>query len=319
MMYPKIEPFFTDMLAVSPTHSLYVERSGKKGGCPVFFVHGGPGSHSRANHRGYFDPDYFDIVLFDQRGCGKSEPAGETDENDTWALVEDINAIKDALGINRKISLMGGSWGSTLSLAYALTHPQFVEELILRGVFLGTSDEVRWYTHGLARFATEAWEEFSESGVDDLVDYYYRQINSSDAGVASQAARAWVKYEAQTMMIGAGEQASDKNVSLPPEKDMLARARVQLHFLQHQCFLGDNQLLESAQNIKLPVTIVQGGMDMVCPPVTAYRLSKRLPRATLRLVSNAGHGGLSGALAAALKEEADNLRDRLRRRDESAI
>lgn len=318
-MYPEIAPFFTDMLAVSSTHSIYVERSGKKGGSPVFFVHGGPGSHSRTDHRGYFDPDFFDIVLFDQRGCGKSKPAGETAENDTWALVEDINAIKDAFGINKKISLLGGSWGSTLSLAYALTYPHAVEELILRGVFLGTHDEVRWYTHGLARFATQAWEEFASSGEDDLVDYYYQQINSLDDDAVREAARAWVKYEIQTMMIGASEPASNKNVALPPEKDMLARARVQLHFLKHHCFLHDNQLLESAQKINLPVTIVQGSMDMICPPITAYRLSKRLPQATLRLVGNAGHGGLSGALAAALKEEADNLRDRLRRRNESTI
>ncbi len=313
-MYPEIEPHFTEMLSVSPRHTVYVERSGKKGGYPVFFVHGGPGSHTRADHRRYFDPECFDIVLFDQRGCGKSQPAGETLENTTWELVEDINAIKNALEIDRKVSLFGGSWGSTLALAYAMTYPQYVEELILRGIFLGSSEEVHWYTDGLSRFATEAWEDFSCPGEANLVDYYYRQVHSSDERAANNAARRWVEYETRIMDLGSGTDSSAV-ASLPSSEEMLVRARVQLHFLKHQCFLEEKQLLESAEDLNLPITLVQGALDMVCPPVTAYRLQRALPQANLRLVNEAMHGAQSGKLAVALCEETDKLRDRLSKRD----
>lgn len=314
-MYPEIEPYFTEMLAVSPRHTVYVEKSGKQGGYPVFFIHGGPGSRTRADHRRYFDPEYFDIVLFDQRGCGKSEPPGETAENTTWELVEDINAIKEALKIDRKVSLFGGSWGSTLALAYALTYPHYVEELILRGIFLGSNDEVHWYTDGLSRFAIDAWEDFSCPGEDNLVDYYYQQIHCSDERVANHAARRWAEYETRIMDLGSDAHSSAVVASLPSSEEMLVRARIQLHFLKHQCFLEEQQLLESAEDLNLPVTLVQGALDLVCPPITAYRLQRALPQANLRLVNEAMHGAQSGTLAQALCEETDKLRDRLSKRD----
>lgn len=314
-MYPEIEPHFTDMLAVTPQHSIYVERSGNKGGYPVFFLHGGPGSHSRSDHRRYFDPECFDIVLFDQRGCGKSLPAGETAGNSTWELVEDINAIKGALDVEKKISLFGGSWGSTLALAYALKYPSLVEELILRGIFLGSNDEVRWYTKGLSRFAPEAWEDFSCPEEEDLVDYYYQQIHGEDESSAIQAACRWYEYEARIMNVGSEAHTTADVTSFPPKEEMLARVRIQLHFLKHQCFLDDGYLLESVKDLELPVTLVQGALDLVCPPITAHRLQRALPQSTLRLLNDAGHGAQSGILAEALCEEADKLRDRLRNRD----
>jgi proline iminopeptidase len=314
------------MIAVSPRHSLYVERSGKQGGYPIIFLHGGPGSHTRAAHRRYFDPEFFDIVLFDQRGCGKSVPAGEVHENDTRALVDDINTICDALGIRQKISLLGGSWGSTLALAYALRHAQRVDELILRGVFLGTNEELDWYTKGLARFAPEAWANFSGGIGDDLLAYYYDAVHNSDQQKASDAARRWFEYEMQIMKTGPvlqepmplpaqteGNQPQPVLLHTEPVNlQILNSARVQLHFLQHQCFLASTPLLEAAQNIHLPVTIVQGRLDLVCPPITAFKLSQLLPQAALRMVDNAGHSALSGNLALALREEVDALRDRLR-------
>ena len=310
-MYPEIEPYYTDRLAVSSRHSLYVERSGRRGGMPVIFVHGGPGSRVNAQHRRYFDPEFFDIVLFDQRGCGKSTPLGETQDNDTWALVEDIEAIRCHFGFERKICLFGGSWGATLALAYAREYPDHVEEMILRGVFLGTREEVDWYTHGLARFAPRAWEEFARPGREDLLTYYSEEVFAQDPARALAAARAWVGYEAQLMMIGTGTARPESDIVLPPEEELLARARVQLHYLRHACFLGDRPLLESAQNLSMPVTIVQGELDLVCPPLTAYRLSRALPNARLRLL-NAGHGGLSAPLASALCEETDRLRERIK-------
>lgn len=310
------------MVPVSSRHALYVERSGKKGGYPIFFLHGGPGSQSRALHRRYFDPDFFDIVLFDQRGCGRSVPAGETRENDTAVLVEDINAIRNALEITGKFSLLGGSWGSTLALAYALHYPQWLDELILRGVFLGTDEELNWFTHGLSGFAPEAWTQLVSGRDSDIVDDYYQVVQDLDDRHAGEAARRWAEYEMQIMRIGSALQeqmsstspttpTSPTTTSMPSISAILDSARVQLHFLKHKCFLAQSPLLEAAHNIYQQVTIVQGRFDLVCPPITAWRLSQRLPRARLRMVENGGHSASSGSMAWALREEVDALRDRL--------
>lgn len=318
-MYPEIEPFYSGELSVSPTHTLYVERSGKLGGCPIFFLHGGPGSCSNGQHRRYFDPEFFDIVLFDQRGCGKSTPLGELVANDTWALVEDIHAIKTALNITGKINLFGGSWGSSLALAYASVYPNAVNELVLRGVFLCSREEVQWYTHGLSRFFPAAWEQFATPNAEDLVAHYYQAINDENKNAALLAAQHWVRYERQIMSLGDASTPSD-GIALPlPSAALMAKARVQLHYLHNDCFLQPNQLLDYASNISCPTTIVQGQMDMVCPPISAHRLGQALPNATLRMVSDAGHSGLSERLAGVLTEEANSLRERIRRNNEPAL
>lgn len=309
-LYPPSEPFFAEKLAVSSHHSLYIERSGRKGGHPIFFVHGGPGSQVSAAHRRYFDPEFFDIVLFDQRGCGQSSPAGETQDNNTQALIGDINTIRDALGIRSKMSLFGGSWGSTLALAYARQYPQNIEAMILRGIFLGTADEVSWFTQGLARFAPQAQQRLADGMGHDLIAAYHQAVFDNDERHASEAARRWVEYEMQIMRVGT-EASATPPPALQASQALLNRARVQLHYLKHQCFLADTPLLDVAGAIQAPVTIVQGGLDLVCPPVTAWRLSQCLPNATLRMVGNAGHGGLSESLAPILREEVDALRDRL--------
>src|SRR5690606_19818920 len=278
LLYPPIEPFSTQMLAVSPRHSLYVERSGKPGGYPVVFLHGGPGSQTRPFHRRYFDPAFFEVVLFDQRGCGRSQPAGETGENTTQDLVEDIHAVSKALGFRGRFSLFGGSWGSTLALAYALRYPQTLDELILRGIFLASADELEWYTHGLARFAPNAWENLARGMGENLIDSYHEAVFAADSRRASEAAARWVDYENRLMSPGATP------FSGPVTPELLNRARVQLHYLKHRCFL-DEPLLDAAAQLELPVTIVQGALDLICPPVTACRLSEALPDATFRLVS----------------------------------
>lgn len=309
-LYPEVEPFSTQTLKASPLHTLYVERSGKPGGYPIFFLHGGPGSQTRAGHRRYFDPDFFDIVLFDQRGCGQSIPAGETQDNTTSVLVDDIYLIRQALGITGNISLLGGSWGSTLALAYALRYPDTLDELVLRGVFLGTDDELNWYTQGMRRFAPAAWQAFAHDMAEDLLDSYYQAVFATDLQKAMSAAARWVEYERQLMTIDARSSlASGLTV---PSNDLLNRARVQLHYLKHRCFLADRPLLDAASEIQLPVTLVQGALDLLCPPVTACQLSQRLPNARLRMVPDAAHGAMSGSLALALKEECDALRDRLK-------
>lgn len=296
------------MIAVSPIHSLYVERSGKKGGHPIIFLHGGPGSQVNARHRRYFDPNFYDIVLFDQRGCGQSLPAGETRENTTQALIEDINTLRKQLGINGTMSLFGGSWGSTLAMAYARQFPQNVAAMILRGIFLGTADEVEWFTHGLARFVPQAWQQMAEGMGQDLVEAYYQAVLDSDRNKAMQAARRWVSYEMQIMQIGSDTSTTEP---LSASQAILNRSRIHLHYIRQRFFQVDAPLLDSAKSLHIPVTIVQGEMDLVCPPVTAWQLSQALPDARLRLLSNAGHGGLSEVMANALREEADALRDRL--------
>ena len=296
------------MIPVSPLHSLYVERCGKKGGHPVFFLHGGPGSQVNANHRRYFDPDFYDIVLFDQRGCGQSVPAGETRDNTTQDLIGDINTLCTALGINGSISLFGGSWGSTLALAYAHQFPRNVNAMILRGIFLGTDDEVAWFTYGLKRFAPRAWQDMSEGMGQDLIEAYYQAVFDSDRDKAAEAAQRWVQYEMQIMQIGSDVSNTQ---SLAASEATLNRSRIHLHYVRHRFFLSDTALMESANSLPVPVTIVQGEMDLVCPPITAWQLTQRLPDARLRLLSNAGHSGLAAVMASALREEADALRDRL--------
>lgn len=310
-LYPPIEPYFAEQLTVSSCHSLYVERSGKQGGHPVMFLHGGPGSQFGAAHRRYFDPEFFDIVLFDQRGCGQSLPAGETQDNHTQALLGDINTIRGALGISGRMSLFGGSWGSTLALAYALHYPQNVEAMILRGIFLASEAEVSWFTQGLVRFAPQAWQQLADGMGHDLVEAYHQAVFDNNDSHAREAARRWTEYEMQIMRIGA-ETTGTAPPPVQASRALLDRARVQLHFLKNQCFLADTALLDAARTIQTPTTIVQGELDFVCPPVTAWQLSQRLPNSRLRMVSNAGHGGLSDALAPILREEVDALRDRLR-------
>lgn len=297
------------MIPVSPLHTLYVERSGKRGGHPVIFLHGGPGSQVNANHRRYFDPDFYDIVLFDQRGCGKSKPAGETRENTTKDLIDDINTLREALGINGKMTLFGGSWGSTLAVAYASQFPDNVANMMLRGIFLGSGEEVEWFTHGLTRFAPQAWQQMAQNMEPDLPDAYYRAVFGDNRDKAIEAARRWLNYEVQIMQIGS-KASTTQDSSL--NDAILNRSRIHLHYIRNRFFLGGTALLDSAKSITMPVTIVQGDMDMVCPPITAWQLSQRLPNAGLRLLNGAGHSGLADDMASALREEMDALRDRLR-------
>ncbi|MDX1489889.1 MAG: alpha/beta fold hydrolase [Pseudohongiellaceae bacterium] len=318
-MYPEIDPFYTHMLPVGTGHSIYVERSGRKGGCPIFFIHGGPGSRTLATHRRYFDPDFYDIVLFDQRGCGQSEPLGEVQGNDLAFLVEDINAIRAELKIDQAINLFGGSWGSTVALAYAMSYPDKVQELILRGVFLGSEREVKWFTNGVSRFAPKAWELFSANSKGKLLDYYYEAVNSNEQAIALAAARSWCEYEARLMRIGASEHVQNTPISLPSDEQLLARVRIQLHFLHNRCFLKDNQLMTMAYQLKNPVTIVQGEQDFICPPSTAYQLHQQLPHSTLRLIPGEGHNAVGTSLAQVLCDETDQLRDRIRMKDEPAF
>lgn len=304
-LYPPIEPFSEQLLPVSRSHQIYLEQSGNPKGIPALFLHGGPGSQTRAEHRRYFDPGFYRAVLFDQRGCGRSVPSGSTEENTTWHLVADMEAIRRELGLSKWV-LFGGSWGSTLALAYAITYPQYVAGMILRGVFLASRAELDWYVNGLRRFIPAAWERFENGLGGDIVQCYQRDLTQADPTYALAAARRWVDYEQHVMAIGEPSVVSGSAVD---EQALLARARIQLHYLAADCFFREDQLLRAASAVAAPTIIVQGRMDMVCPPVTAHELNARLPNSRLRIIEQAGHAALAPRMAGELRRAADEMRE----------
>jgi len=306
-LYPPFGVFSEQSLPVSSVHGLYLEQSGSPSGFPVLFLHGGPGSQTNPEHRRYFDPDFYHVVMFDQRGCGRSTPAGCTEENTIWHLVEDIEAIRRQLGMNKWL-LFGGSWGSTLALAYATSYPQRVAGIVLRGVFLASQAELEWYLNGLRRFIPEAWERLTNGVADNIIQRYHRDVNHADPEFSVAAARRWVEYEQAVMAIGGSLPSSAGSVD---RAALLARARVQLHYLAAGCFLREGQLMQAAGGISAPAIVVQGRTDMVCPPLTAFELSRRLAAARLRIIEQAGHSGTGPRLANALRIAADDMREML--------
>jgi proline iminopeptidase len=292
---------------VSAGHRIYYEVCGADSGTPALFLHGGPGSSIGAVHRRFFDPGFYRIVLFDQRGCGRSTPRGETAGNTTGDLLDDIERLREHLAVTRWM-LFGGSWGSTLALAYAQRHPQRVAGLVLRGVFLGSRDEVAWFLRGLQRFVPEAWREFAAGAPDDVLGWYRARVEGDDASAALAAARRWVAYENAVMAVGESPGGS----AGPDDQAALARVRIQLHYLAHDCFLPPGALLDALGRLhQIPAIVVQGRRDLVCPPATAYTLVSGWPRAQLRMVEEGGHSALHPAMAAALVRATDDMRQLL--------
>jgi proline iminopeptidase len=298
-LFPPIEPFDQGRLDTGDGHSIYYEQCGNPGGVPVVVLHGGPGSGSSPKQRRFFDPRHYRIVLFDQRGCGRSLPLGGTENNTTRALIGDIEALRERLGIGHWL-VFGGSWGATLALAYAQAHPDRVAGLILRGVFLATRAELEWYCDGLRRFLPEAWTAFSQAaggaaGIE-LIARYYRQVHGADAATALTAARAWYAYDVHAI-VAAGGSSGDA----PPNGQVLAQIKVQTHYLVHDCFIDEAQLLDRMDRIRrIPAIIVQGRLDLVCPPATARMLADAWPEADLVMVENGGHSAFNAPMADAL-------------------
>jgi proline iminopeptidase len=307
-LFPPLEPLEHTFLPEAAGHRVYYEVCGAPHGAPALFLHGGPGSSIGAVHRRFFDPARWRIVLFDQRGCGQSQPRGATHANTTGDLVDDIERLRTELRVERWM-LFGGSWGSTLALAYAQRHPQRVSGMVLRGVFLATEDELHWFLHGLQRFVPEAWQAFSAGAdLNDPLAWYRNEVESGDRARAVAAARRWVAYENALMAIGEAPSGG----GTPDEPAVLDRVRVQLHYLAHGCFLPPAGLLEGMSSVQhIPAIIVQGRRDLVCPPVTAHALAARWPRAQLRMVEEGGHSALHPAMSAALVRAAQDLRGML--------
>lgn len=309
-LYPEIEPYAQGLLEVSGGHRIYYEECGNRNGVSVVFLHGGPGSQCDSGHRRFFDPEHYRIILFDQRGCGKSPPFGEIRGNTTAHLIADMEQLRATLKIERWL-LFGGSWGSTLALAYAQQHPQAVLGLILRGIFLCSEEELDWYFYGLKQFAPEAWERFSnwvpKQRRNELLQYYHEVIHQPDPGSALAAAKAWSNYEAELMMLGELQQEAKPPL---PEEALLGRARMQTHYLMNRCFLHENMLLTHLPAIRhLPATIVHGRFDLVCPVGAAYALHHAWPEAELKIVENAGHSSSSPAMASMLVAATERFKE----------
>jgi len=299
-LYPECQPFTNTHIAVSPLHLIYVEQCGNPQGVPVIFLHGGPGSGCNPGQRRFFDPEHYHIILFDQRGCGRSQPPGETDDNTTPDLVADIEAIRQHLNIHRW-HVFGGSWGSTLALAYANSHAERVISLTLRGIFLSRPHEIAWFLGQVSLFFPEAWQQLlvpvPASHQENVLDYYATQVFDADTSISVPAAIRWNAFESSIMSLTPKADSSEVNGAVE-----LARARVQIHYIQHLCFVdGEQMLREAAHQLRaIPTTIVQGRYDMVCPPQTAWELSKALPQATLIMVPDAGHSAMEPGTCQAL-------------------
>jgi proline iminopeptidase len=314
LLYPEIEPDATGRLAVDPRHALYWESSGNRYGVPVVFLHGGPGGGCLPYHRRFFDPGFWRIVLFDQRGAGHSAPYAEVADNTTWHLVADMERLRAHIGVDRWL-LFGGSWGSTLALAYAQAYPERCLGLVLRGIFLARPAEIEWFMEGMRVVFPEAWREFAAflpaSERADLLGSYYRRLNDPDPGVHLPAAQAWDRYE--------GACVSLLPDALPPRADesplaSLAIARIEAHYFVNRAFLADNELLQQVDRIRhLPCTIVQGRYDVVCPPITADTLAQAWPEAEYIVVPDAGHSirepGITRELVAAVERMRVRLAD----------
>jgi proline iminopeptidase len=307
-LYPPLKAYRRGMLRVSPLHELYFEESGNPKGKPAVFLHGGPGGAVSAAMRRFFNPRKYRIILFDQRGCGRSRPHASLVDNTTWHLVADIEALRQHLNI-RRWQVFGGSWGSTLALAYAQQYPERVTELVLRGIFLLRRSELHWFYQdelGAAALFPDLWEQYlapiprAERG--DMMAAYYRRLTSRSAAVRVRAARAWSVWEAATSYLQAGRSA----VAKFDDADYAAAfARIECHYFVNGGFLKDeNQLLRGVRRIRhIPAVIVQGRYDVVCPARSAWALHRAWPEAQLQLVGDAGHSafehGNSRALVAA--------------------
>jgi len=290
-LYPPLAPYDSGMLDTGDGHQVYWEVCGNPAGKPVVFLHGGPGGGCGPTHRQLFNPEKYRIVLFDQRGCGRSVPHAQLEANTTWDLVADIERLRDLLGI-AQWQVFGGSWGSTLALAYAQTHPQRVSELILRGVFLLRQRELDWYyQEGASWLCPDRWEEFlapipvAERG--DLISAYRRRLTGTDEAAKLQAARAWSRWEASTITLAPNpatvEQFNDAQFAL-------AFARIENHYFVNKGFMEEGQLLANAGRLKdIPGVIVQGRYDLATPARSAWELHQAWPGAQLHLVEGAGH------------------------------
>lgn len=308
-LYPEIEPYDSGMLDVGEGHTLHWERVGTPGAKPAVFLHGGPGGGMSANHRRQWDPELYDVLLFDQRGCGKSLPFAEIEHNDTWRIVEDIERLRTMCG-HEEWQVFGGSWGATLALAYAQAYPDRTSELVLRGVFLGRRKEKAWlYSYGASEIMAEQWDAFSglipADERDDLVAAYHRRLTSDDEQIRFAAAREWSLWEGSVATLLPDESLLDTFAD--PSK-ALPFARICARFFLQDFFLEEGQLLANADRLKgIPGIIVQGRHDICTPPTSAWALKKAWPEADLWIVHDGGHSASEPGIVDGLVRATDRF------------
>ncbi len=307
-LYPKIEPYEQGRLALDPPHEMYWEQCGNPDGEPAVFLHGGPGAGINATHRRFFDPSHYRVVLFDQRGAGRSKPVAELRDNTTAHVIADMELLRERLGI-KSWHVFGGSWGSTLAMAYAQRHPSRCRALILRGIFLGSDAEVEWFLYGMQRIFPEAWRAFSEhipaSERDNLLGAYLTRLSDDDPAVRGPAARVWSSYEGACSTL-----LPNRTVTAAGGGDSaLALARIEAHYFANRFFLEDGELLRNLGRIAhLPAAIVHGRYDIVCPVMTADKLAAAWPSAEYNVVPDAGHSALEPGIQRELVRATDRLR-----------
>lgn len=312
-LYPAIEPYQTGMLAVGAPHSLYWEQSGNPRGVPVLFLHGGPGAGASPTHRRFFDPSFYRIIVFDQRGAGRSTPVGETRDNATEHLIADIEALRQMLGIERWL-VFGGSWGSTLALAYGETHPSRCLGFVLRGIFLSRRVEIDWFLYGIRTVFPEAWREFAhflpQQERHDLLENYYRRLIDPNPAIHLPAARVWSRYEGACSTLLPNLETT---AVLSDDRVALGLARLEAHYFRNDQFLREHDLLANVDRLqRIPGVIVQGRYDMICPAVTADELARAWPEARYIVIPDGGHSALEPGIRAALVQATERFKDELR-------
>ncbi len=308
-LYPEIEPYQTGRLAVDDRHSLYWEQSGNPAGVPVVFLHGGPGAGASAEQRRFFDPAHYRIVIFDQRGAGRSTPLGELVDNTTPHLIADIERLRETLGIERWI-VFGGSWGSTLAIAYAEHHGERCMALALRGIFLCRRSEIDWFLYGMRSVFPAEWAALAghlpEAERDDILANYHRRLIDPDPAVHMPAARAWSGYEASCSTLLPNPELV---ASFQTDVMALGVARLEAHYFMNDIFLPPDALLADADKLRdIPGFMVQGRYDMVCPIVTAQELHAAWPEAEYRIIDDAGHSAFEPGIRAALIEAMEGFK-----------
>jgi proline iminopeptidase len=308
-LFPPLEPYVKGTLVVDGLHTLYWEECGNPKGTPVVFLHGGPGAGATPTHRRFFDPFAYRIIIFDQRGAGRSTPLGETRNNTTELLVQDIEALRKSRGVDRW-HIFGGSWGSTLALAYAETHPGVCLSLTLRGICLMQKREVDWFLYGIRNIFPEAWEKFANlippSEQHDLLSAYARLFASTDADKRLEAIRNWANYESSCSVLRPDPEGTP---SANDDQHRIGLALIEAHYFKNNLFTPDNKLLIEAEKLRgIPAVIVQGRYDAICPTITADELHQRWPEAIYQIIPDAGHSALEPGIRSALIEATERFK-----------
>lgn len=308
-LFPELSPYSSGFISVDDTHNLYWEQSGNPEGVPIVFLHGGPGAGASPTHRRFFDPNHYRIIIFDQRGAGRSQPVGSLKNNTAKHLVRDTEMLRIHLGVDRW-HVFGGSWGSTLAMRYAAAHPERCISMILRGVFLCEQAEIDWFLYGIKKIFPEAWEQFAgllpETDQERLLDGYYDRLTSDNPKTRLEAAIRWSLYEGACASL----YPNYDTITTPEQKQSaLALARIEAHFFKHEVIPPEDSILNDIDKLRaIPSTIIQGRYDAICPIDTAYKLHQAWPEADYIVVADAGHSALDPKLRSRLIEATENYK-----------